>query len=29
VAIELDDKGKTKRIEHIENAIEQVSRFNC
>jgi putative endonuclease len=29
VAIELDDKGKHKRIEHIENAIEQVSRFNC
>jgi putative endonuclease len=29
VAIELDDKGKTKRIELIENAIEQVSRFNC
>ena len=29
VAIELDDKGKRKRIEHIENAIEQVSRFNC
>lgn len=29
VAIELDDKGKPKRIEHIENAIEQVSRFNC
>ncbi len=28
VAIELDDKGKTKRIEHIENAIEQVSHFN-
>ncbi len=29
VAIELDDKGKTKRIELIENAIEQVSHFNC
>ena len=29
VAIELDDKGETKRIEHIENAVEQVSRFNC
>jgi putative endonuclease len=29
VAIELDDKGKAKRIEHIENAIEQDSRFNC
>jgi putative endonuclease len=29
VAIELDDKGKPKRIEHIENAIEQSSRFNC
>src|SRR4030042_2817506 len=29
VAIELDDKGKAKRIELIENAIEQVSRFNC
>jgi putative endonuclease len=29
VAIELDDRGKTKRIELIENAIEQVSRFNC
>ena len=29
VAIELDDKGKTKRIELIENAIEQDSRFNC
>ena len=29
VAIELDDKGQTKRIELIENAIEQVSRFNC
>lgn len=29
VAIELDDKGKAKRIELIENAIEQDSRFNC
>ena len=29
VAIELDDKGKPKRIELIENAIEQVSPFNC
>jgi putative endonuclease len=29
VAVELDDKGKPKRIELIENAIEQVSRFNC
>ncbi len=29
VAIELDDKGKTKRIELIENAIEQVSPFLC
>ena len=29
VAIELDDRGKTKRIELIENAIEQASRFNC
>jgi len=29
VAVELDDKGKNKRIELIENAIEQVSRFNC
>jgi putative endonuclease len=29
VAIELDDKGKTKRIGLIENAVEQVSRFNC
>ena len=29
VAIELNDKGKAKRIEHIESAIEQVSRFNC
>ena len=29
VAIELDDKGQTKRIELIENAIEQSPRFNC
>jgi putative endonuclease len=29
VAIELDDKGKPKRIELIENAVEQVSKFNC
>lgn len=29
VAIELDAKGQTKRIELIENAIEQDSRFNC
>jgi len=29
VAIELDDKGKPKRIELIENAIEQVSPFLC
>jgi len=29
VAIELDDKGKPKRIEHIENAVEQSPRFNC
>jgi putative endonuclease len=29
VAIELDDKGKTRRIELIENAVDQVSRFNC
>jgi len=29
IAIELDDKGKPKRIELIENAIEQVSPFNC
>ena len=27
VAVELDDKGKAKRIELIENAIEQDSRF--
>jgi len=29
VAVELDDKGQTKRIELIENAIEQSSKFNC
>jgi putative endonuclease len=29
VAIELDDKGKPRRIELIENAIDQVSHFNC
>jgi putative endonuclease len=29
VAIELDDKGQTKRIEHIENAIEQGPPFTC
>jgi putative endonuclease len=29
VAIELDDKGKTKRVELIENAIEQNTRFMC
>jgi len=29
VAVELDDRGRAKRIELIENAIEQVSRFNC
>jgi putative endonuclease len=28
VAVELNDKGKTKRIELIENAVEQSSRFN-
>jgi len=28
VAIELDDKGKARRIELIENAIERVSPFN-
>ncbi len=28
VAIELDKKGKTKRIDLIENAVEQVNRFN-
>jgi putative endonuclease len=29
VAVELNDKGETKRIELIENAIEQSPRFNC
>ena len=29
VAIVLDDKGQLKRIELIENAVEQVSPFNC
>jgi len=29
VAIELDDTGKPKRMELIENAVEQVSRFSC
>ena len=29
VAIELNDKGKPKRIELIENAVEQNSPFNC
>ncbi len=29
VAIELDDKGKTRRIEHIENAVEQGPPFTC
>ena len=29
IAIEIDDKGKTKRIDLIENAIEQVSHYNC
>jgi putative endonuclease len=29
VAIELDERGKAKRIELIENAVEQVSRFSC
>jgi putative endonuclease len=29
IAIELDEKGKTKRIGHIENAVEQVSHFDC
>ena len=29
VAIELDDKGRVGRIEQLENAIEQVSQFNC
>ena len=29
VALELDDRGKTTRIEHIENAIEQDDPFRC
>jgi putative endonuclease len=29
VALEVSDKGKTKRIELIENAIEQESHFIC
>jgi putative endonuclease len=29
VAVELDEKGKTKRIELIENAVDQSPRFNC
>ena len=29
VAIELDERGKPKRIELIENAIEQGRRFTC
>ena len=29
VAIELDEKGKPKRIELIENAVEQDFHFNC
>ena len=29
VAIEIDERGKPKRIELIENAIEQDSRFSC
>src|SRR4030043_1691199 len=29
VAIELDDKDQTRRIDLIENAIEQSPRFNC
>jgi putative endonuclease len=29
VAVELDNKGKPRRIELIENAVEQSSRFNC
>ena len=29
VAIELNEKGKTRRIDLIENAVEQVSHFNC
>ena len=29
IAIELDDRGKVKRIEIIENAIEQGTPFTC
>jgi putative endonuclease len=29
VAIELDEKGKPQRIDLVENAVEQDSRFNC
>lgn len=29
VAVELDEKGKTRRVELIANAIEQSPRFNC
>jgi len=29
VAVELDEKGKARRIELIENAIEGNSRFSC
>lgn len=29
VALELDNRGKTTRIEHIENAIEQDDPFGC
>ncbi len=29
VAVELDDRGKTKRIELIENAVEQGPPFTC
>jgi putative endonuclease len=29
VAIEIDEKGKPQRIDLIENAVEQVSHFNC
>ena len=29
VAVEVDDKGRTKRIELIENAIEQSPPFTC
>ena len=29
VGVELDERGKAKRMELIENAIEQSPRFNC